>query len=66
MKIERWKHHTKKLHFLAFIQGFGELADGCVTILSLGFYMSNFEMSVARYRTKVHIEDLKRAKIEKQ
>ena len=62
MRIQRWKHENNKQHFLGFIQGFAELLDGCVTIFSLGFYMSSFEMDVARYRALTHIQDLKKAR----
>lgn len=58
--IRRWKHPNKTLHLLGFIQGFGELLDGVVTILSLGFLMSNFELRVSRYRAKISIQQMKR------
>jgi hypothetical protein len=50
--IYRWKHPTLKCHAIGFIQGFAELADGLVTVCSLGFYGSGFEMLIARYRAK--------------
>ena len=59
MRIVRWKHSSIKQHFLGFIQGFAEILDGCVTIFSLGFYMSSFEIAVARYRSLSHLQDLK-------
>ena len=62
MRIHRWKHANSKHHLLGFIQGFAEILDGCVTICSLGFYMSSFEVDVARYRALVHIQDLKKVR----
>ena len=50
--IYRWKHPTWKCHVIGFMQGFAELADGLVTLCSLGFYGSGFEMAVASYRAK--------------
>ena len=60
--IHRWKHVNKTLHLLGFLQGFGELLDGVVTIGSLGFLMSNFELSISRYRAKISIRQMKRIK----
>lgn len=62
MRIQRLKHASFKQHFLGFVQGFAEIVDGCVTIFSLGFYMSSFEMDIARYRALSHIRDLKKAR----
>lgn len=59
MRIQRWKHSSKKQHLLGFIQGFAQILDGCVIVLSLGFYMSSFEMTIACYRARAHIEQLK-------
>lgn len=58
--IYRWKHPDRWCHALGLLQGFAELADGCVTLLSLGFYASGFEMWIARFRAK---EALSRAKV---
>lgn len=60
MRIQRWKHPTVKCHALGILQGFAEIADGLITICSLGFYASNFEMSVASYRTKSYLNDMKK------
>lgn len=60
MRIQRWKHPTVKCHALGILQGFAEIADGLITICSLGFYASNLEMSVAAYRTKSHPNDRKK------
>lgn len=62
MQIHRWKHTNHRQHLLGFLQGFAEILDGCVTIFSLGFYMSSFEMDIARYRALAHIQDIKKAK----
>ena len=50
--IYKWKHPHWKCHVIGFVQGFAELADGLVTVCSLGFYASGFEMAVASYRAK--------------
>lgn len=60
IRVERWRHPDWKSHLLGFVQGFAEIADGLVTLLSFGFLMSNFEMQVACFRTKIHFETLKR------
>ena len=60
MRVHRWQHQNAKIHFAGWLQGFGELADGLVTIFSLGFYASNFESSVASWRVRVMLKDLKK------
>ena len=57
--IQRWKHPTIASHLIGVLQGFAEIADGLVTVGSLGFYMSGFEMRVASYRTLKHMRSLK-------
>jgi hypothetical protein len=57
--IYRWKHQNWVMHVLGFVQGFGELADSIVTICSLGFYGSSFEMRCARYRAKLYFDLMK-------
>lgn len=59
IRILRWQHPSVETHLLGVLQGFAELADGLVTVLSLGFLMSNFEMSVAFYRGKYHLNRIK-------
>lgn len=60
IRVERWKHPDWKSHLLGILQGWAEIADGLVTLLSFGFLMSNFEMQVASFRTKIYFETLKR------
>ena len=48
--IRRWKHPDRTAHFHGWLQGFCELADGLVTVLSLGFLASGFEMEASRRR----------------
>lgn len=60
MRVHRWQHQTAKAHFAGWLQGFGELADGIVTVCSLGFYASNFETAVAGWRVRVMLKDLKK------
>lgn len=55
MKIIRWKHPNATDHLVGLLQGFGELADGMVTVLSLAFLMSDFELSVASWRARLQI-----------
>ena len=54
--IYRWKHPDWKSHIAGLMQGFAEVADGLVTLGSLGFYASSFEMSIARYRARRAME----------
>lgn len=54
--IHRWHHPHWKLRLLGLLQGFAELADGCVTVLSLATYSSGFEHTVARYRAKTYLQ----------
>lgn len=60
--ISKWKHPSYIMHFLGWLQGFCELADGLVTILSLGFCYSSFEMNMARFRAKVQMGIIKKTK----
>ena len=64
--ISRWKHPTIEAHLLGIVQGFGEIADGVVTICSLGFLMSGFEMAVARFRSKRYFEAQARKESERE
>ena len=59
-KIVRWGHANFEQHLLGIVQGFGELLDGLVTVLSLGFLCSNFEGTVSWFRAKRYIVYLKR------
>lgn len=59
MIIYRWKHPSVSAHLLGILQGFGEIADGLVTLCSLGSFASGFEMRVARLRAGQHIKKLK-------
>ena len=52
MRPKRWKHPDAKSHLMGILQGFAEILDGVVTVGSLGFYASGFEMQVARMRTE--------------
>lgn len=54
IRIGRWGHPSLRCHLWGIVQGFAEIADGLVTLLSLGFYMSNIEMQVAYYRGISH------------
>lgn len=60
MRVHRWQHPTAKAHLAGWLQGFGELADGIVTVFSLGFYASNFEVTVSGWRVRVMLEDIKK------
>lgn len=59
--IYRWRHPTPKGHAYGLLQGFAEIADGVVTLLSLGFYASSFEMAVSRARAKAFFRARKEA-----
>jgi hypothetical protein len=54
LRVTRWAHPDKTAHGWGLIQGLAEIADGLVTLLSLGFYSSNIEMQVAFYRSYSH------------
>lgn len=60
--IYRRKHPTIKCHILGILQGFAEIADGLVTICSLGFYGSGFETKVAFYRSKSYFQEMTNAR----
>ena len=53
-KVERWDHPDKLAHLWGVVQGVAEIVDGLVTLLSLGFFVSNFDMQVAFYRSFSH------------
>ena len=55
-RIGRWKHPYWQTHALGILQGVAEIADGLVTLLSLGFLSSNFEMEVASFRCIYSLE----------
>lgn len=44
------------------LQGIGELLDGIVTICSLGFLFSNFEIEICKWRTLRAIQRKKKFK----
>lgn len=62
IRIIRWKHPSWRTHAWGLLQGIGELLDGIVSICSLGFFMSNFELTIAFYRTQIQIDELKKAR----
>ena len=57
--IRRWHHPSHGAHILGIIQGLAEIADGIVTLLSLGFFLSSFELTVSRNRAKYLIKSYK-------
>ena len=61
-----WKHPTKLCHLLGIVQGFAEILDGLITICSLGFLASGFELKVAGYRSKSYFEQLKKQRDEEK
>ncbi len=50
MSIKRWEHPNVKMQLFGILIGFAEILDGLVTVLSLGFLASNFQMTVAKAR----------------
>ena len=54
IRIHRWKHPSIRCHLWGLVQGVAEIVDGCVSLLSLGLLLSNFEMQVAYYRGFSH------------
>ena len=59
-RIQRWKHPTIESHLLGILQGIAEITDGLVTVCSLGFMCSNFELTVSAFRAKRLINHLKK------
>lgn len=64
LRIVRWGHSNFEQHLLGILQGFGELLDGVVTVVSLGFFCSNFEGVVSWFRAKRYIAFLKKKRAE--
>ncbi len=58
--IRRWKHSSVKQHLWGILQGFAEIADGVVTVSTLAFYSSGFEMRVAYKRAYSLCNDQKK------
>jgi len=52
MIIKRWTHGHWHLHVLAILQMFAKLLDALVTLASIGFLMSGFELRISRFRAK--------------
>ena len=61
--ISRWKHKSPTHQLLGWLQGFAELVDGIVTLCSLGFYSSTFEISYSMWRSKWQIKQLKKERL---
>jgi hypothetical protein len=60
IRIIRWKHQNMKMHIMGWVQGFMELLDGIVTVISFGTLASNFERNWSSYRAKSHINQIKK------
>lgn len=60
-RIMRYKASSKTQRFLIWCQGWAELLDGLVTLLSFGFLCSNFELELSFWRAKVEIERMKKS-----
>lgn len=60
--IRRWHHPSHGAHILGIVQGLAEIADGIVTLLSLGFFSSSFELTVSYNRAKYLIKSYKEKK----
>ena len=60
LRIHKWQHLSWQEHCLGVLQGVAEIADGVVTLGSLGFYLSNFENSVSYLRAGYSIKRAKR------
>lgn len=50
--IQRWEHGNAKEHILAMLVGAADVADGLVTLLSLGNLSSDFEMRAIVFRAE--------------
>ena len=62
MIIYRWKHSSIKMHAIGILQGFAEIEDGIVTVISFATLASGFEMAVARKRAFVHLQEVKQTR----
>lgn len=60
LHIYRWKHSTIESHLLGVLQGIAEITDGLVTVCSLGFLCSNFDLTVSAFRAKRLCNHLKK------
>lgn len=58
--IKRWRHPDLTSHLYGILQGFAEIADGIVTLLSLGLFMSSFEMQVSFARGMYVVKQMKK------
>jgi hypothetical protein len=66
MRIYRWKHLNWQMHLLGILQGFAELADGIVTVGSLGFFGSRFELDASCYRARKSFDIAKKIRENKE
>ena len=59
-RIQHWKHPTVESRLLGILQGIAEITDGLVTVCSLAFMSSNFELTVSALRAKRLIARMKK------
>lgn len=60
IKFTKIKPLSFKIWLTYILQGVCEILDGCVTLLSLGLYCSNFELSCSKLRIDLQLSDLKK------
>lgn len=54
MRVGRFNRPTARTRFVGWLGGFAGLADGLVTVLSLGYLKSNFEFQIVAYNSISH------------
>lgn len=45
IRVGRWRHPDLRAHVDGWLQGWCEIVDGLTTVLSLGFLISNLEIT---------------------
>lgn len=60
--IKYYKQKNITQHFLLWVQAFGGILDALVSIISLGFLHSNFEIEICFWRTGLEFKRQKRVR----
>ena len=60
IRVERWRHPDLRAHVDCWLQGWCEIADGLTTVLSLGFLISNLELTQAFRRGYLQLMRVKK------
>jgi len=60
--LQRSRHACIEQHLLVWLQGFAGVVDGLVTVFTLGFFVSQFELTLCCWRTKLYFNQQIKAK----